>query len=747
MPEQVIQRSFAGGELAPALHARADQVRYVTGARTIKNAFVRKEGGVSNRAGLRYVATVKDSEEAILLRYEHPTPGSSVLIEMGDGYFRFYQNGAAVELEIADLDAYAGATPYVAGDIVEDGGDAFVCIADSTGDLTSDTDFWYPLPESTEAGFVILEIPHHFEDHKPNWYQSGEVITLTHGDVAPAELVYGGLTTWALRLVTTGPWADPVAGGAGTEGAPGARTYRYVITAAKADTYEETNASTPIAILTCAEPTPDAPNDLTWTPTTGAAEYYVYCDPFDNGVYGYIGTAAGAAYKDPGQVPDFAETPPIAVDLFGSSANYPDVATTFEQRRIFARTPTAADEILGSRVGFPSNFDISSPLQDDDALRFRLAGLRNHPIAWMIPFTKLLIGTTGGVWRLGGAGDGPLVPGGIIANQDIYSGAHDRRPVVKGNRVVYLQARGKNVLETVFSEGAGGLEVKDLTIFAAHLFEPSTFARIDYAETPHSIVWAVRNDGVLLGMTYIPEQEMVGWHQHDTTNGLFEDVCVVPEAGEDIAYFIVKRTIEGEIVRYIERMESRVIGRETGDIDVDAFFVDSGLSYSGSGANVFTGLEHLNGQVVAVVGDGTVLFDGDPEDGSADTFTVAGGQLTLPGTDEYEEVHIGLPIRFADLETLDLDVQGSDVRGKAKRVQSVTLLVDRSSPGFLVGPDEDHLQEATIEVNEIEDGQFTGQVEVNTLADWNPYGRVLIRQTNPLPLTILGIIPNLEVGN
>src|SRR5262245_35347904 len=178
--------------------------------------------------------------------------------------------------------------------------------------------------------------------------------------------------------------------------------------------------------------------------------------------------------------------------------------------------------------------------------------------------------------------------------------------------------------------------------------------------------------------------------------------------------------------------------------DADAFFVDAGLSYSGTPVGTITGLDHLEGQVVAVVGDGAVVYNGDPAGAQAAAFTVNGGQVILPAS--YARIHAGLPIRYPEIELLDLDVAGSSVRDKQKRVGSVTLLLDKSSRGFLVGSDRGHLIRDVLKPSEAPVDLFTGPVDVNITATWNMGGRLVIRQDNPLPLTIIGILPNLDVG-
>lgn len=739
MGQSIIQRSFGAGELAPALHARADQTKYATGLRRCRNFTVRREGGVSNRAGLRFVSKTKDNVVGkLLMRYVSETAGQSILIEAGAGYFRFYLEGAPIL--VSAVPAYNGATAYVVGDLVVDAGVNYYCIAASTGNAPPNASFWYPLTGA------IYEIPSPYGGVDPlfKWGQSGNVITITEHGQKPRELIYQSPTRWVLRDVSTAPSIGAPTGLAGVAGAAGALTRRYAVTAAAADTYEESVASSPTSIVACAVPTEAAPNALTWTAVTGAAEYYVYEDPYGNGVYGFIGTAASNSFKDAGVTPDFEQTPPLARVLFNSTNNYPETSAFFQQRRFFADTNAEPDAVFGSRIGFPANFNVSTPLQDDDAVSFRVAGNNHHPVRHMVAIKQgLVLMTDGGEWLVNGAGGAALAPNTVSADQDTYVGVEPTvRPVVVGNAILYVQARGKIVRDLRFDYQVDGLNGKDLTIFATHLFKGRTVTSIDLQQFPDSIIWCVMSDGGLIGLTYVPEQELWGWHRHDSVAGAtFEDVCVIPENDEDVLYVLVKRTINGATVRHIEKLESR----EIIDFDVDCFFVDAGLSYTGSPAATFSGLDHLEGQIVAVVADGAVIYNGDPADtANAALYTVTGGKITIPAV--ATNVHIGLPIQYAEIETLDIDVQGTDVRDKRKRVPSVTLLVDDSTRTFQVGREADGLEDYEQMAFEESTNLFTGPLEVPVRTDTEPDGRIFIRQIDPLPLTILGIIPNVEMG-
>lgn len=691
MGESIIQRAFAAGEIAPVLHARADTVKYQTGLKTCRNFLVRKEGGVSNRAGFRFVEACKtDTFGTRLMRFVGSEEGESFLIEMGAGYFRFFQNGAAVESSPGV--AYEVATPYSLGQL-------------------------------------------------PDWKQSGNVITLTHPNHAPRELAYTSPTSWALTILSTAAAVVAPTGLVGTPGAAGLRTFKYIVTAAASDTYEESDGCPPSTVNTTLEGTPDAPIALTWDAAVGIAEWYIYCDPYENGVYGYIGTATTNAFKDVGFVPDFNLTPPTARVLFNAAGDYPTNSANYQQRAYFANTLNAPDSIFGSRVGFGKNFGVSSPLQDDDSVTFRIAGNNQHPIRHMVALKAgLILLTGGGEWTVTGAGGAtaPVTPSSINADQETYVGISKAvRPAVVGNAIIYLQARGSVIRELHFDKEVEGLAGKDMTIFATHLFARETIVALDYQQIPHSIVWCARSDGELVGLTYIPEQDVWGWHRHDT-EGDIEDVCVVPEEEEDVLYIIVERSIGGVDKRYIERLERREILE--GFVHSTSFFVDSGLSYSGAPATTFSGLDHLEGERVAIYADGEVVSNGR----TGTTYAVVGGAVTIPTA--ASNVHIGLPIPRMEIQTLDVDVEGSAIRDKKKRVSSVSILIERSSQTFQAGSDDDALRtfepkawDGTADLN-------TKQLELPMTADYDTSGSVIIRQDDPLPLTILGVIPHVDLG-
>lgn len=735
-----IQRNFTAGELSPLLGARADQAKYLAGLKTCRNFLVLRQGGVSNRPGTQYVAAVKDSTHTPrLIPFIFEAADQTYLIECGGGYFRFYWHGAPVV--VSGVAAYNGATAYVPGNLVASGGVNYYCIANTTGNAPPNATYWYALTGNT------YEIPNPYAGADVGtiqWTQSADTLTLVHPNYAPQELKRTGGTgaqpVWILNTFSTAPSINPPTSPHGSAGAAGTLTFRYVITALTAD-FEESYVSSIVTIGSCATPTATAPNTLGWTASSGAVEYNVYADPVGNGIYGFVGTAAGTSFSDPGYAPDFTDAPPTQVDLFNATGDYPSTVAYYQQRLAFARSTNNPETVWLSQTGAYHNFSIRTPLQDDDSISFVLAGDQLSPVAHIKSLSKqLAILSDVGVFVARGDTDGVLKPSAINADQESSIGAApSARPIATGETLLYVQNRGSVLRELAYDLYQGGFVGRDLSIFASHLLEGYTLTALDYAFQPFSTVWAIRSDGTLLGLTYVPDQQVWGWHRHDTgASGAFEAVCVLPDTtrGEDVPYFCVKRTINGSTVRYIERFASRLVKT----LSTDAVFMDASLTYNGAPATTFSGLNHLEGQQVAILGDGVVVSDGV----NSPTYTVTGGAVTLPVARSVAT--FGIPIGYPDLQTLDLDVQGSDIRGKRKRVQSLTVLVDDSCSGFSAGPDTSHLIKQRRESWDATVEPATGALEVNLTAGFTDTGGLVIRQTLPLPLTVLGIIPNVEVS-
>ena len=550
--------------------------------------------------------------------------------------------------------------------------------------------------------------------------------------------------------------------------------------------------------------------------TTYAAAAQVY-----DGLIAYVSLAGSNTGHTPASSPTWwtpISTYKWAKGVWNEADGYPGCTTYHQQRHAFAGSPKQPQTVWMSKTADFTNFGKSSPIVDDDTLTYPLAGKQVNQVRHMVSLGGALIAlTSDSNWTItGNESGGVLTPSVVQAKPQSYLGSSDVPPLTVGNKAIYVQDKGGVVRDLGYEYASDSFTGTDLSILASHLLEGHSITDWAYQQAPFGVIWAVRDDGLLLSLTYQKEQDVFAWAHHDLGEGLVESCCVVSQGLEDVLYLIVNRTIGGATKRYIERMENRVIT----DI-LDAFFVDSGLSYDGrnttattmtvsggvlwdqtetvtitasassfvagdvgdaivfveddwtryaftiqtvnSGTEVLAvpnktipvayrntaradwnfarinlfGLDHLEGETVAVFMDGNE----HPQ------CVVSGGEVVLERPGYY--VHIGLPIT-ADLETLDLAVYGGEtIRDKKKLVSKVSVQVE-STRGLFVGTDALHLKEwkqshATLSYDEPMPLE-TGLAEVCIPGTWDKNGRVFIRQSSPLPMQILALIPEVSVG-
>lgn len=380
---------------------------------------------------------------------------------------------------------------------------------------------------------------------------------------------------------------------------PGALLYSYVITSVDQVTGIE---SLPSAVKSIESPNPGGPGQpiiVFFTGVAGAASYNVYRSVSLGGgsapVFGYIGnaqagsnsfgdivTAAGTAIQPPTQIVDPA-VPAGSLALFSTANNYPAVVGTYQQRLLFANTINQPQTFWGSRTGAWYVWTQSTPQQADDAGQWTLAGRTIQQINALVDIGALVIHTISGEYIAKGDQSGTLTPSAAGIVQQGYAGSQLLQPVVIGNTDLFCQARGSIIRDLQFTIQSYNYSGKDCTIFAPDLFAGETVTAMAWQQVPHSIVWVVLNSGALLSFTYIKEHNIWSWCRHNTSGGYFEDVCVVPEAGEDGVYVTVVRVFGGFTYRYLERIANRAF------TDVNAaIFVDSCQVYDGRNASIDT---------------------------------------------------------------------------------------------------------------------------------------------------------------
>lgn len=795
------QPAFSAGILSPSLWSRVDLAKYATGLKTATNIFVHPHGGASNRAGLEFIREVKTSaNKARLIPFQFNTEQSYIL-EFGAGYMRVFKNGGVV---LSGGLPYELATPYTAaavGDLtfIQEADVMYLCHEDypvqklarladdnwtisavtfgpkiaAPGSVAANARWRFRSGSTANFGFRVSAVSAAGGESAAaaqvtvafQWENfDGRFIRVSWNAVAGAVSyrVYRSDASTGIVAITAGTSADMPVNGSGAfvgdgtaiPAAPSGTSppatptgvtatvqfgtsYSYVVSAISAANGEESLPSS-AAVASNEMSIKGNTNTITWAAVSGASEYYIYRK--ENGAYGYIGRSDTLSFLDENITSDISTGPQDGYNPFVGAGNYPRCATFFEQRLGFASTKNEPQAVWLSQSASYENFGSGSPARASDAVTFRIKAKQVNEIRSMIASRGLMLLTSGAEWIVTGDGNGaPITPTQIKIDNQGYRGASKVQPIVVGETVLFAQARGGVVRDFSYEFTNDAFTGKDLTILARHLFDDRTIVAWGYSQAPHSIIWVVLDNGALLSLTYMREHEVWAWTEHESQGAAFEDVAVIAEGTEDVPYFLVRRNIGGTDRRYIERMHTRVMTNVT-----DAFFVDCGLTYAGVPATVISGLGHLEGQAVVALADGNVVRN----------LTVTGGAVTLPNA--ASKVHIGLAMTAA-LQTLDLDlgqVRGlGTLQGRQKSVSEVTLRVEETR-GIWLGPDDgtrdsgklvEYKQRATEAWNEAI-GLYTGDLRITPYWDWNTSARVWIKQFDPLPMTILAIMPDVTLG-
>jgi hypothetical protein len=447
------------------------------------------------------------------------------------------------------------------------------------------------------------------------------------------------------------------------------------------------------------------------------------------------GTASTAALSlvDDNVVADTTSSPPEdIIALNSSTGDYPAATVYHEQRRWFAGTTVKPQVLWATRTGTETNLTSSIPSREADAMELRVASSQYNQIRHLVALSDLIALTAGGEFRIYADGAPAITPTSVSIKPQGYAGSSNVQPVVTMGSILYVQAQGSRIRELSYSWEANSYKTVDTSVMAPHRFNGFTVTDLAYSRAPESLLWAVRSDGTLLGMTYLPDQQVYGWHAHDT-DGAFESVCVVSEDNEDVLYAVVRRTVNSRTVRYIERLRTRILTDQD-----DAFFVDSGLSYAGSPITTLSGLWHLEGKQVDVLADGAVI----PRQ------AVTNGAITLPTASS--KISVGLPVT-ADIRTLPLAIEGAQAvgQGTTKNVNKVHLRVTQSSI-VKAGPSFDRLREyparAITDPYGSPPALRDGELSLSVDPSWNTDAAICVRQDLPLPLTVLSMTLEVQTG-
>ena len=413
--------------------------------------------------------------------------------------------------------------------------------------------------------------------------------------------------------------------------------------------------------------------------------------------------------------------------------NRPKCVSFFEQRLVFAGTNNNPQTLWFSVSG--SYEDFQTGTADDKAMIYTIASNQVNAIESIKATRTLIVMTTGGEFTVSsGAAENPLTPSNVNIRKQSNYGSAGVDAVSIGNATVFVQRAKRKIRELAYNFDTDGYVAPDLTILSEDITK-SGIIQTDYQQEPFSILWCVRDDGKLVGMTYNRLQDVVAWHEHSFggTDAKCKSVAVIDvDTTEDQVWVIIERTINGSTRKFVEYLTPYDFNSDLEEIH----YVDSGLTYSGSSTSTLSGLDHLEGETVKIILNGATHPDK----------TVSNGSITLDRDATDAVVGLGY---ISTLQTMRIDegASGTD-QTKTKRIYDVTVRFFETV-GAKVGPDESNLD--NIPFRDSSDPLdepvplFTGDKETEFPSDYGTDGFVLVKQEQPLPMTILAIYARLEL--
>lgn len=614
--------SFNAGELSPLLYGRSDVARYFKGCQTLENMIVMAQGGVTKRPGSYYIASAKSSSVACrLIPFEYSIT-QAYIIEVGHEYMRFYRNGGRIEV---DALAYEITTPYDGNDIFEI---QFIQSAD-TMYLVHNLYAPRSLTRSDHTSWTLTAISF---SRGPFLEENETATTITPSATTGTITLTASAATFAsghvgaLWQVTHTVDAVEVSGSFTDLASDTASSTQAVQLGRKYDFTTHGTWTGTVLLQRSYDAGSNWKDEVSFTNGEDGNISWAQSETEDNAIYRVLGLDAlsgtcnytllvyshdidGVAQIT--VVTDSTHATATVTNTLGSTGatsrwsegawsldeGYPSCVAFYEERLAFAATDNMSQTIWFSQTDDWDNFLAGS--DDTDAITLTIASDQVNAIRWMVAQSRLLLGTLGGEWTLSASQvDEPLTPTNLTAKRQSSYGSANIQALAMNNMVVFVQRQLRKVRKLQYSFELDNWIAPDLTILSNHITGDGI---VDLAlqKNPNPILWGVRTDGTLIGLTLEESQEVIGWHRHDL-DGDVESVAVIPGTNEDEVWIEVERTIDSSTVRYIEQIQPT----DWGDDQEDCFFVDSGLSYDGGAAVTITGVTQADPAVVTATAHG-----------------------------------------------------------------------------------------------------------------------------------------------
>lgn len=729
------QTSFTGGELSPRVQGRTDIDRYASGLKACYNAHPVIHGGFKRRGGTLYAATASSA-----------TANASILVPFVEGV------DAAWMLEFGNLGVR-------------------IFNADK-----SDTGITLTAPY-TSAQLAELD-----------WAQSDATLWLFHPDVMPHRLQRLATDVWVLSpapftqmpfdelglvFSTTVTLSASTVGTGRTATASGATFLAVdvgraiisgagiaVITAVASGTsatVDITRAFVSTAVpagwtmegspQTTCTPSAKDPVGAAITMTLGAAGWRagdVGSMVRVNGGLALITGVTSDTIADATIRREMTATvaaPALAWSLecpvWSHDFGYPRTGTIYQQRLIAAGTRKQPRTVWGSRTG--ELLDFERWTNDNDGFAFTIDSDESTAIRYITAGQELAILTQSGEYSMRGGVEKPITPTNVRIKPESTHGAAAVRPVQINRETIFVQRAGRKVRAYGYRYDFDGFSAPDISAVAEHITKGG-ITSMTYAQEAEQMLWASRGDGWLLSCTIDRDQQpsVLAWARHQT-DGFVERVASLPYGDREQVWLMVRRTINGAAVRYLEVIDDSLEFELVGQTFTYGVTVDSGVVFENPAGQTSFSVPHLVGKTVDIVADGSKMT---PK-------VVPPGGIVTTNRPGYKVV-VGLHFRSeATLLTPEVQTATGSAQGKQVRSGEITVKFLESVAARVRNNDgqEQEIPWRRLDTNTLDQPPlpYTGLLDVTALGWDKGYSEITVVQDEPMPFHVLAVYRNHSV--
>lgn len=754
----LLQPSFAGGEISSEVASRTDIDKYQSALLNAENVVVKPYGGLAKRQGTIWVGTAKYADKKCLLVEFPESATSSYMLEVGEGYIRVWLNDEYLNVELE--------TPFTEDDLP-------ALRFNQSADVMYICSGNHPVQELRR-------------NNKTEWTISEFDCTEPYFDIANGLALDGSTGATITPSATSGTIALTASKGVFTSAMVGG--YIQISQEMAAQTASLSVASgqtTETGAMLCGQGWKilshgkwggtitilQSKDGKTWkeyrkyvgkyadntgdlnVSESGTFDEHTYikmsikatggtCE-CDLTVYGYthVGTAKITKYTSSMEVTakivdklgSKEATTDFCFSVWNNAYGYPTCSCFFQDRLCFAGNRYYPHSLWMSRSGDYYNFSVekaNGTVTDDSAIMASLISRKMYEINHLVPGQDLTILTNGNEWVI--SGSSVVTPANINPKMQTMRGSNECEPLFIGSRVLYVQRRGGTVRDMGYSYESDNYAGDDLTQLAKHLVNGYDLTDSAYCQEPYSIVHFVRNDGALIHLTYIREQNVYAW-AHSVFDGKALSVCSIPSQEEDTLYVVIQREINGKNTTYIERIAEHstsddIMGYTGTDCSARFFYGDSVNSVS---------VPHLAGRTVQVMADGRRLPDTVVEEDGALNLVMGAKHIVA-----------GLPIHMTvELPNVEIGIGDGTMQGRKKDVKEAILRLERSLGGH-IGQRSDYMD--MIQYDELYETEayplYNGDKHCTVPVNFNNSGRILIEHDEPFPFSLCSIVRKVQFG-